>query len=44
MLGEIWSCHDCEIIHRPDVVDEVMRSLMAGETLSEAWKKVLRWI
>jgi len=40
--GIAWSCVDCNIIHEPDVAQEVLDSLLAGDDLSEAWKIIER--
>ncbi|MEA2045119.1 MAG: cysteine-rich small domain-containing protein [Euryarchaeota archaeon] len=37
-----WSCECCTVIHREDVAEMVMDSLMQGEALDDIWKKVAK--
>ncbi len=37
-----WSCERCTVIHREDVAEMVMDSLMQGEALDDIWKKVAK--
>lgn len=37
---ELWDCEACIIIHREDVVDMIMESLMLGDALEDIWDKV----
>ena len=35
----VWNCENCIAIHRPEVSDAIMGALMAGEALSDVWKR-----
>lgn len=35
-----WCCESCIIIHRPEVAEMVLDSLMNGEEISLVWKKL----
>ncbi len=43
--GKVWSCEDCTIVHRPEVVKEILEILMDGidadENLKTAWNEVV---
>lgn len=39
--GEVWSCAGCELIHRGEIADEVLRELMKGKKIKEVWKIVI---
>jgi len=38
----MWSCKRCTVIHRKDVAEMVLDSLMQGEALDDIWKKVAK--
>jgi threonine-phosphate decarboxylase len=42
---QIWSCMDCDLLHRPEVATAVLEELMKREgnlkDLKEIWKKVV---
>lgn len=40
MDGEAWCCESCNVIHRPEISGVIMDALMAGEALSDVWKRV----
>ncbi|ATZ61380.2 MAG: aminotransferase class I/II-fold pyridoxal phosphate-dependent enzyme [Methanosarcinales archaeon Met12] len=40
--GVAWSCINCNIIHQPDVAQEVLDRLLAGDELSKVWKIIER--
>jgi threonine-phosphate decarboxylase len=42
--GDSWSCRQCSVIHYPEVAQTLMESLMSGDDLSLAWKKLERWL
>ncbi|MFZ2411140.1 MAG: hypothetical protein WAW23_06190 [Candidatus Methanoperedens sp.] len=37
----MWSCAKCNIIHRGDIADRVLKSLMEGKKLKDVWKRVM---
>lgn len=39
--GRVWSCAGCSIIHRGEIADAVLKALMKGRKLREAWKLVM---
>ena len=39
--GEVWSCAKCNIIHRGDIADRALKSLMEGKKLKDVWKRVM---
>ncbi|MDP2765851.1 MAG: aminotransferase class I/II-fold pyridoxal phosphate-dependent enzyme, partial [Candidatus Methanoperedens sp.] len=41
MGGRVWSCAKCNIIHRGEIADKVLKALMKGKKLKEVWKLVM---
>ena len=43
--GDVWSCADCDMIHRPEVANSILEALMACEDrpgdLKHIWKQVI---
>lgn len=39
--GAVWSCAKCNLIHRGDIADKVLKALMEGRKLKQAWKLVM---
>jgi threonine-phosphate decarboxylase len=39
--GTVWSCAKCNLIHRGDIADKVLKALMEGKKIKEVWKLVM---
>jgi threonine-phosphate decarboxylase len=39
-----WTCMDCFIVHCRDTSAAIIDALMTGETVSNVWKKVERFL
>jgi len=39
--GEVWSCRDCTLVHIPSVSNMIMDALMADQSPSELWKRLV---
>ncbi|HEY9204776.1 MAG TPA: threonine-phosphate decarboxylase CobD [Candidatus Methanoperedens sp.] len=39
--GTVWSCARCDIIHRGDIADKVLKALMEGKKIKEVWRLVI---
>ena len=39
--GTVWSCSGCDLIHREEIADKVLKELMEGRTIKEVWKSVM---
>jgi len=39
--GTVWSCAKCDLIHRGDIADKVLKEMMKGKKIKEVWKTVM---
>jgi threonine-phosphate decarboxylase len=39
--GTVWSCSGCELIHNGEIADKVLKELMGGKKIKDAWKLVM---
>ncbi len=39
--GTVWSCAKCDLIHRGDIADKVLKALMEGKNIKDVWKLVV---
>lgn len=39
--SKVWSCAKCNIIHKGEIADKVLKALMKGKKLKEVWEMVI---
>lgn len=39
--GTVWSCAGCNLIHQGHIAENVLKELMNGKKIKEAWKRVM---
>lgn len=39
--GSVWSCSGCDLIHRSDIAEKVLKELMKGTDKKNIWKKIM---
>ncbi|NJD78540.1 MAG: threonine-phosphate decarboxylase [Candidatus Methanoperedens sp.] len=39
--GTVWSCAKCDVIHRWDIAEKVLRALMEGKKIKDVWELVV---
>lgn len=39
--GTVWSCAGCDLIHKAQIADRVLKELMSGKKIKEVWKCVV---
>jgi threonine-phosphate decarboxylase len=39
--GTVWSCAGCDLIHKREIADKVLKTLMEGKKIRNVWKLVM---
>ncbi len=39
--GTVWSCAGCNLIHKPEIADKVLKALMKGRKIKDVWELII---